>query len=494
MIDLRVLFLDNPELRRNLQIELSPRRMFTAGLITSIFALIVLPSLLTANSRVTQPGISSYLMIVLWSQKITLMLGGAISCWRSVRRERELNTFDFQRITRLSPLELAVGKLFGAPALAYFVTLCLAVPAFFSAATTSPFAMALLFRSYVLLFTGSVVIHAFALMISTVSDKGGAVGGVVLLLLLQVFPLIGWLAAISAMGSPQGLRETSAFRFYGIAFPPTILWAPLELGFAAWLLLAVVRNIKLDVEAMQLFTVGQGLGFAAYCNFVWIGFYPWAAGAGGTAPGLLLLWGLFFFYLVGIGVLQSRELVRRELREARTVPGPGTLLRPIGLLLAGAVLTALVIVMLMEQGHAEEAARHTAQDFFLVPYFAAWLARDLFYLQWMKVRPVRSPLRKAFLYLLVFYVSSSIVFRGSITSTLPDSAAFSAWLAPFALLRTWTNVEWNAASGMWLLALLVQFGAAAAFAYLYLQQVAALARVPRAAPPAIPPRLSSTPA
>ncbi len=119
MIDLRVLFLDNPELRRNLQIELSPRRMFTAGLITSIFALIVLPSLLTANSRVTQPGISSYLMIVLWSQKITLMLGGAISCWRSVRRERELNTFDFQRITRLSPLELAVGKLFGAPALAF---------------------------------------------------------------------------------------------------------------------------------------------------------------------------------------------------------------------------------------------------------------------------------------------------------------------------------------------------------------------------------------
>jgi len=159
-----------------------------------------------------------------------------------------------------------------------------------------------------------------------------------------------------------------------------------------------------------------------------------------------------------------------------------------------AVLTALVIVMLMEQGHAEEAARHTAQDFFLVPYFAAWLARDLFYLQWMKVRPVRSPLRKAFLYLLVFYVSSSIVFSGSITSTLPDSATFSAWLAPFALLRTWTNVEWNAASGMWLLALLVQFGAAAAFAYLYLQQVAALARVPRAAPPAIPPRLSSTPA
>jgi hypothetical protein len=499
VIDTRALLLDNPELRRNLQIELSTKRVFTAGIITAVFALIVLPSLLSTNTRAIQSGISPYLMIILWSQKITLMLGGAISCWRSVRRERDLNTFDFQRITRLSPLELAVGKLLGAPALAYFVTLCLALPALFSAATTSPFAMELLLRSYVLLFTGALVVHTFALMISTVSDKGGTVSGVVILLLLQIFPAIGWLAAISAMRSPQGLTEAAAFRFYGIFFPPTILWATLELGFAAWLLLAVVRNIKLDVEAMQLFTVGQGLGFAAYCNFVWIGFYPWTSGGGGSAmPGLLLLWGMFFFYLVGIGVLQSRELVRRELREARTVPGPGTLLRPIGLLLAGAVLTALVIVVLTEQGHAEEAARRTAQDFFLVPYFAAWLARDLFYLQWMKIRPVRSPLRKAFLYLAVFYVSTSIVFRGSFTSTLADSAAFSAWFAPFVLLRTWTNLQWNAASGFWLLALLVQLASAAAFAYLYLQQIAALARAPQAAPPAappsVPPRLSSTPA
>ena len=488
MIDLRALFLDNPELRRNVQIELNPRRLFTAGVITAVFALIVLPSLLTVNPRATARDIPPYLLIILWSQKITLTLGGAIFCWRSVRRERELNTFDFQRITRLSPLELAVGKLFGAPALAYFVTLCLALPAFFSAATSSSFAMALLVRSYVLLFTGSLVIHAFALMISTVSDKSGAIGGVVLLLLLQIFPAIGWLAAISAMRSPQGLSDAAVFRFYGLAFSPTILWAILELGFAAWFLLAVVRNIKLDVEAMQLFTVGQGLGFAAYCNFVWIGFYPWNAAGGGTGPGLLLFWGLSFFYLVGIGVLQSRELLRRKLREGGTASASaGQLLLPIGLLLGGAVLTALLIVALAEQHHVQDAVRGISQDFFLVPYFVAWLARDLFFLQWMKIRPVRSPLRKAFLYLAVFYVSTSIVFRSSFTSALADSAAFSSWFAPFALLRAWKDVEWNAASGLWLLALLVQLGSAAAFAYLYLQQVAALATVPKPAPPAVPP-------
>ena len=504
MIDLRALFLDNPELRRNLQIELSPKRLFTAGLITSILALLVLPSLLSSSFRPMHQEISQYLIFILWSQKMTLTLGGAIFCWRAVRRERELNTWDFQRITRLSPLELAIGKLFGAPALAYFITLCLAVPAFFSAATTSPLAMALLVRTYILLFTGALVIHAFALMISTVSDKGGGASGVLLLLLLQIFPLIGWLGVIEVMRSPQNVGQSAPFRFYGMDLPPTILWAILELGFAAFFLLAVVRNVKLDVEAMQLFTVGQGLAFAAYCNFVWIGFYPWAT-ARGTGPGLLLFWSLSLFYLVGIGVLQSREVIRRQLREPGAAhAGAATLLRPIGSLLAGAVFTAMLIVALRQQHYASdvftqqrfasEPPAGAFQNFLLVPYFAAWLARDLFYLQWMKLRPVRSPLRKAFLYLVVFYISVSILFRSSFTSISPDSAAFSLWFAPFALLRTWTENQWANTAGLWLVGLLVQLASAAGFAYAYLQQVAALARVGRPASPPTTTRFSSTPA
>ena len=294
MITLRALFLDNPELRRNLRIELRPTRAMTAGIITALFAVIVLPSLLagTGNSAAMSGSISTYLMVALWSQRLTLTFGGAVACWRAVRRERELNTFDFQRITRLSPLELAVGKLFGAPALAYFVTLCLVPPAVLSATTSGTFAVELLAKTYVLLFTGSVVVHAFALMISTVSDKGGAVSGVVILLLLQILPSIGWIVVMSNLTSAQGMRNASALHFYGIAIPPTILWAALELGFAAWFLLAVVRNIKIDLDATQLFTPRQGLGFAAYCNFVWIGFYPWSELSDNSSVAALLLFGV----------------------------------------------------------------------------------------------------------------------------------------------------------------------------------------------------------
>ena len=409
-------------------------------------------------------------------------MGGAISCWRAVRRERELNTYDFQRITRLSPLELAVGKLFGAPALAYFVTLCLVLPALLSAATTSGAAVALLVRSYVLLFTGSLVVHAFALMISTVSDKGGLASGVALLILLQVFPVLVWLTILSERGSAQSLGPAGALRFYGIAFPATFLWASLELGFAAWFLLAVVRNIKIGLEAMQLFTVWEGLGFAAYCNFVWIGFYPWRTGSSATSPGPLLLLSGVFFYAVGIGVLRSRELVRRGLREAaEAFSKSGRLLGPIGSFALGAVLTGIVIVILVEQYPPAGAGARGAYDLFLVLYFAAWVARDLFYLQWMKIRPVRSSLRMAFLYLGVFYLSTSIVLRSSLASMNAD-AAFAAWLVPFPFLRPWTEAQWDIASGMWLLALVAQLGAAAAFAYLYRQQVDSLDSRPQAVP------------
>src|SRR5262249_48491986 len=155
----------------------------------------------------------------LWAQKITLALGGGMSCWRCVRREREQYTFDFQRITRLSPIELTIGKLFGAPALAYFVTLCLVLPAILSASTTGSTAISLVARTYILLFAGSLMIHAFALMISTISDKGGTMSGIVFLLLLQLFPAIGLLTAMSGIYSSysvQNAGQASSVHFYGL--------------------------------------------------------------------------------------------------------------------------------------------------------------------------------------------------------------------------------------------------------------------------------------
>ena len=485
MINLRELFFDNPELRRNLRIELRSKRLFTVGIITALFALVVLPSLTSVGGAGSVPGgMSPYLMALMWSQKITLAMGGAIFCWRSVKRERELNTYDFQRITRLSPLELAVGKLLGAPALSYFVTLCLVPPGIISAMNSGSAFLGMLIQSYIILLTSSLVVHAFALMISTISDKGGALGGIVVLVLLQAFPLLlGLLSVTNGMTSYGTAGGMAVIHFYGLPIPSTLLWAVVELGFVAWLLLAVVRNIKIDLEAMQLFTVKQGLGFAGYCNFVWIGFFPWGSASHVSSSAALLLLGVAFFYLVGIGVLPGRELVRSELRESRgSLLESGTWLGPIRMFVTGAAVTEILILMFAEQSGAGDAIRRFGLDLFLVSYFAAWLARDLFYLQWMKVRPVRSPLRKAFLYLGVFYLTIAIVFRGGLASV--DTAAFTGCFAPFPALFPLMNVNGESAMAMWLVALLSQIGAAAAFAYLYRQEIAGLRARPKPVPPA----------
>ena len=109
----------------------------------------------------------------------------------------------------------------------------------------------------------------------------------------------------------------------------------------------------------------------------------------------------------------------------------------------------------------------------------------------MKVRPGRAPLRKAFLYLLVFYISTSILFRSSFTSVLPESAAVPAFLTPLPVLRNWVGAQWDAAFGVLVTALVMQLGAAAFFAYLYRQQVEGLASRPQPSPPSGPARLPS---
>ena len=148
-----------------------------------------------------------------------------------------------------------------------------------------------------------------------------------------------------------------------------------------------------------------------------------------------------------------------------------------------AAFAEIVVVILTEQYSPLGTDANAARSLFLVLYFAAWMARDLFYLQWMKIRPVRSSLRKAFLYLGVFYLSTSIVFRSALTATNSD-AAFAACLVPFPLLRQWTEAQWDAAGGMWLLALGAQVGAAVVFAYLYWREVVGLESRPQAASPA----------
>ena len=109
-------FFNNPEILRNARIQLRPGRAIAAVVICAAISLTVWYSFeaRTVARTVADDSIEMF-RLVLMLQVVVLLIGGGIYELLSVHREKELNTFDYQRVTRLTSFELAMGKLFGAP-------------------------------------------------------------------------------------------------------------------------------------------------------------------------------------------------------------------------------------------------------------------------------------------------------------------------------------------------------------------------------------------
>jgi len=190
----------NPELVRNARAELRPGRLLAATAICAALSLAIGYSMAHIHSPA-----ENFLKLVLFAQVFALTIGGGTACIHAIQREKDQNTFYYQRVTRLTPLELTLGKLFGSPALAWFVVLCL-VPAGVYAAVVSRIRPSFFVAAYALLVLGSICFHAFALLLSLLVKRGGATAAVLLLLLL--------LGATSGDSAQQGafyLRPVSPF-------------------------------------------------------------------------------------------------------------------------------------------------------------------------------------------------------------------------------------------------------------------------------------------
>src|SRR5205807_2646306 len=94
-----------------------------------------------------------------------LMRGGA-----AVARDREMQTLDSQRLTALSPMELALGKLLGLTAPLHLLNACglvLAIPA----AALAGRSVALMVSMFAILAAATLCYCAFGLLMSTGSEK-----------------------------------------------------------------------------------------------------------------------------------------------------------------------------------------------------------------------------------------------------------------------------------------------------------------------------------
>jgi len=493
-------FFNNPEMLRNARIQLRPGRAIAAVVICAAISLTTWYSY-DSGSVVGSAVFNSIAMFrfILQLQIVVLLIGGGVYELLSVHREKELNTFDYQRVTRLTAFELGVGKLFGAPALMYFIVLCLMPIALFGAlhglfgAIQGQAPILLVVEAYLILLVGCIAFHLLALVVSMTLGRGVSAIAVLPYLVLVAFTSVDLFATqnsyLDGDAATWAVHQLNPFAasalfetnprflplkdiFFGVSVPHFTVLMALYVTLAAWFLLAIVRNLKRDPAVYELYSPIQAFGFAIYLNALMLGFFNWKAPLGlpiinslgritgfYTLPPLLverpLLYNTFWlFILLGLVLLRNREQVRRRIKTlGESAASLWAAFWPAPYLVLGVIVVGIAILELIRTYRGLTPDQwNWGLAILNVAFIALWVARDLLYLQWMGLRRARRPLFAAVLYLIVFYICISVILGVAQTYAHPTVRAFSAALVPSG--GSYLDVEgWTAHSQLWICAL-----------------------------------------
>jgi hypothetical protein len=499
-----------PEALRNIRIQLRPKRMLAAALICAAVSFTAYVYYMHPYTSGDAGDLFSFLLIL---GVTVITIGGGIYCLQSVHREKELNTFDYQRITRLTPFELTLGKLFGAPSLAYFILVCL-VPITLVAAFLSHMTMVKILWIYAILLLGSITWHAFALLVSLLVGRGTSAGAIILFLLLVLLSSsfegdrthmlglrrIGPYALVELSGATE--PSTSFFKegqlpdgqdlLFGAAVPHVLVLVVLYMSLTGWFLLGLVRNMKRDPSVYEIFSPVEAFCLVLYLNLIVLVFFQWtrvylhANGPGSTrftfeeysiapsqAENELLSVSLWLFAVFGLTLLRNRERVRHRILEL----GPGATnwwaaLWPGPYLLAGVVAVGFAMIAMIEYKLHPRVEWSLGMAVFEVCFVAVWMIRDALYLQWMNLRRSRRSFIAGLIYLIVFYSCSSALFTGLGFYRL-HAGASGIYLRPWAIFEM-NFTRWTGAVGAWIGALVFLACEALVFAALQRWQLTKL--------------------
>ncbi|MGQ0549964.1 MAG: hypothetical protein ACT4PY_09905 [Armatimonadota bacterium] len=472
----------NPEFVRLVRAQLRTGRMVAAAGICAVIALVAGFALAYSDGH---PSLGAawgvrFFTAVMWAQALVLYVGGTLLCLTAIQREKDANTFDYQRVTRLTPLELTLGKLFGAPIMAYFIVLCLMPAALFGAAVGQA-KPSFVLAGYVIVILGSITFHALALVMS-VFARGGAGGTVILALLLlwwasltggvsvllnlgDVTPLVGvTVAAQTSWALETGNRPQFAPFFAGGSMTDVLFGWPvhhvfvlivLYTVFLVWFLLAIARNIKRDPSVYELLTPAQSLGFALYVNLILVGFFRWGEWPPIHAQGVMLTFNAVIFFVLGVGLLRGRDRLRR-LQAAGAGGGWLAKIWPVPFVGLGALSVGLAVVAIL---HLTRAGAGRPWDLglatFKTVFFTLWLARDTLFLQWMNLRRGRRPMVRGVLYVGVYYACVMILLIALDFFRTSAGVTVAAVLAPGSALAL-DPIEWISHQEVWLVGLTAQ--------------------------------------
>lgn len=482
----------NPELIRNARAQLRPGRMVVIAMICAVLSLVVGYSMAqesTTRAAEMQWGLA-FLRLVLGAQIAALALGGAAACGQSILREKLTNTFDFQRVTRLTPWELVVGKLTGAAVIPWFIVACL-MPAALWGAVVARVSPLYLLAVYVVMIVGSLTLQAAALLLSLANARDA---GSRILSALVIIPLI--FSVIGLEGASQSslaggkftpffalaLVESSAWDtsqhahcmqvtnnvyacsggmvdvFFGQAVNHLLIYLLVNLIFTAWFLLGVTRNIKRDPSVYEVFTPAQSLGFALYLNLLLLGFFHWHELTPPDGQNAANSIEIALFFLLGMVLLRNRDQVRRRLRQlGHRASGWIEAAWPAPYVLGGMLTAGLAVIETIELSTSDKRVwpRWWELAIFRLVFLALWLVRDILYIQWMGLRRGRHSRVLGFVYWSVYYTALTILFASLHIFNTPASLPFTAIFMPWPVIALDAN-SWTAAREAWILALVMQ--------------------------------------
>jgi hypothetical protein len=452
--------ISNPEFLRYVRSELRPARAAVIVLSTLAGALLMAMFIFEQNQR---PGAQDYMWeywgsvfgAIFVASSMILVLWSLLNVSQSVVSERTHRTFDFWRTTRLSPLTLALGKLFGAP-LGPWLLYATAFPVLLLTGLLGHYRLSAIVGSYLVVALFNVALSAIALCGSARAQDSRRAN---IFMLLTVIGLIvtlnmagrhgassAWTSLSPATGIAEWLQGTMVrVSLFGMSLPSVLVTVLLSLAVIAWCLVALVRCLKFEPDQISLFSPAQVVGVSASALlFVYAAFQP--VGAFITAPNLSAndpeTATLTLQSLVGIGLaaalaclyfavnatLFTRDNLRHELRNR--VPSEVGLRVVAPWLATGFVsILAAVIALVGYRSMFAGAAPQWFNLFAMYLSVIAYVTRDGMFLQWMVSQKIKAPVLKGSALLACYYAGSFVV--AAVIAGPPNAIQMLRWLTPY---------------------------------------------------------------
>ena len=468
MIDIK-----NAELLRYVRSELRPARVavIMGGTLGGVLLMALFISAQTASSKLyTRAYWQDVYGAIFVASSMILVLWSLLNASQAVVSERTQRTFDFWRTTRLSPMTLAVGKLFGAP-IGAWLQFATALPVAVLLGALGGFSVITIIGSFLVVGLCNVTLSALSLCLSMRAQDSRRATMVMLMLAVGLIPSLSSMRLAYGAGDFVALNAWSALNptaalagwhegavvkvlLFGRAVPSLLVTVAFCAVVIAWSFTALVRSIKLEPDQNSLFSPLQVVAISVCVFFYsYAAYRPWAMIATehgveehGSLPALLAIGiatTLVCLYFTVVSTLLSRDNLRHRLRVSQPQQIAVGLISP---WLATSFIGLIAAVWALS-GYRGLFAGETLQWSGIIGMYlaiAAYAVRDGMFLQWMIAQRVKAPVLKGSVLLACYYAGSGVL--AAVLAGPQHMGQMLRWLVPFS-----SNPAEPVAQPLWLM-------------------------------------------